>query len=435
MNRPLDAAAVLRPALREPGGLDATGAGAALTDVRVLRGWLDAYEARVTRRIDELAATGASLPPADLHARDGGVSSKEAQQKERRAKVLDEAPALAEKLASGDVTAGHVDALANAAVRCDDETRQELLGLEDDLASDATRMSPEEFAKTCRDLVQRLERDHGVERDRQQRRETRVTKIVGPDGMYVLNARLHPELGNVVFNAIDAETARLVKAGGDRSADRSQIAAEALGNLVTGSHQAQRPAEAEIRVHVAAERLVDESSTDGCCEFDDGQPVPPTTVRRLLCNGRIVPIVIDSNGVVLNAGREQRLANQQQRRALRAMYRTCAFPGCDVGFNRCEIHHIIEFELGGRTDLADLLPLCCRHHHVVHELGLRLTLDRDRTLTIRERDGTLYAEKRLRPSDRSPEPAAFAGQTHIGSTDPPGDACAEPRERQLSLTA
>ena len=109
-----------------------------------------------------------------------------------------------------------------------------------------------------------------------------------------------------------------------------------------------------------------------------------------------MPIIIESDGVVLNAGREYRLANRHQRRALRAMYRTCAFAGCDVAFSRCEIHHLLEWELLGPTDLANLLPLCARHHHVIHEVGWKLSLDPNRTLTI-TRFGEVFAVVPLQP--------------------------------------
>jgi hypothetical protein len=42
---------------------------------------------------------------------------------------------------------------------------------------------------------------------------------------------------------------------------------------------------------------------------------------------------------------------------------------------------------GGTTDFANLLPLCNRHHHLVHEGGWKLTLTPDRTLTITLPDG------------------------------------------------
>ena len=144
------------------------------------------------------------------------------------------------------------------------------------------------------------------------------------------------------------------------------------------------------------------------CEFDDGTPLPPASVVRLICNGTIVPIITNSDGVAINVGRKQRIANRNQRRALRAMYRTCAFHGCDVQFNRCEIHHIREWDLGGDTDLENLLPLCSRHHHLVHEGGWDLHLAPDRTLTIRQPDKTVFATVPLqikpRPGRPTPPP-------------------------------
>ena len=99
-------------------------------------------------------------------------------------------------------------------------------------------------------------------------------------------------------------------------------------------------------------------------------------------------------GVVLHApgcldlGRTTRVANRAQRRALRALYRTCAIPGCDTRYDLCQLHHIIWWEHGGRTDLANLLPLCVRHHHAVHDNGWHLVLAADRSLTVTYPDGT-----------------------------------------------
>jgi hypothetical protein len=57
--------------------------------------------------------------------------------------------------------------------------------------------------------------------------------------------------------------------------------------------------------------------------------------------------VIVRNGIVLyapgelNLGRNTRLANRAQRRALRGLYKCCAIPGCTVAYDRCKLHHII----------------------------------------------------------------------------------------------
>ncbi len=103
------------------------------------------------------------------------------------------------------------------------------------------------------------------------------------------------------------------------------------------------------------------------CRTSSGADLPVETVRRMACDAAIIPMVFDGSSVPIDVGRSKRLATVNQRRALEARYRTCASPGCDVGFERCHIHHIDHWENGGSTDLHNLIPLCSRHHQAAHE--------------------------------------------------------------------
>ncbi len=132
-------------------------------------------------------------------------------------------------------------------------------------------------------------------------------------------------------------------------------------------------------------------ATGTVCETDDGVPIPPDTVRRLACDAHIVPILLGSTGEVLDQGRRARTATPAQRNTLAAMHQSCAFPGCTVGFSACKIHHVEWWwEHNGPTDIENLLPLCEKHHHTVHEGGWGLTLDADRTATWIRPDGTVH---------------------------------------------
>jgi predicted restriction endonuclease len=71
------------------------------------------------------------------------------------------------------------------------------------------------------------------------------------------------------------------------------------------------------------------------------------------------------------------------------MYRCCAIPGCRVGFDHCDIHHILWYRNLGRTDIDNLLPICHKHHHLAHEGGWKLALDPRRNLTITYPDGAI----------------------------------------------
>jgi hypothetical protein len=114
--------------------------------------------------------------------------------------------------------------------------------------------------------------------------------------------------------------------------------------------------------------------------------LPIETIRRWACIGSINPVVVSADGVRIYLGRETRLANRHQRRALRVLYRTCAL--CEVPFEHCQIHHVSWYHLGGTTGIDNLLPLCGTHHHLVHEGGWQLHLAPDCTLTIIRPGGT-----------------------------------------------
>ena len=138
----------------------------------------------------------------------------------------------------------------------------------------------------------------------------------------------------------------------------------------------------DVTVLIDARTFLTGETHDGTiCEAGVGRfGLPIETVRRWACVGGVTPVVVGAGGVRLFLGRETRLANRAQRRALRVLYRTCTL--CDTAFEHCQIHHVHWFEHGGRTDIDDLLPLCNRHHHLVHEGGWQLHLAPDRTLTI-----------------------------------------------------
>ena len=47
----------------------------------------------------------------------------------------------------------------------------------------------------------------------------------------------------------------------------------------------------------------------------------------------------------------------------------CAAQGCQRPHAWCELHHKKPSAHGGRTDLADAVPLCHHHHQHIHDPG------------------------------------------------------------------
>ena len=389
----------------------------AVQSMRVVRGWLDRFETQIASRSNEL-----NVSAADVLTRNAGISAAEAKARDRRSKALEEAASFGDALAEGVVSSAHTDALANATSRLDDATKQLFLEHEASLLDQATHSTPEEFARHCRQLKDRIAKDQGIERSERQRRDTTLRRSICPrTGMYRINAELDPELGHRIFTALDAEIAAMIATRGDtdtdhdeRQIDRNHLAANALARLVAGGHQAIRPAATEIVVHIDLDTITNGLHEHSVCEFGDGTQIPVEMARRLACNADIIPVVLGGDSVPLDLGRAQRFANTDQRRALRAIHRTCAFDGCDTPFDKCEIHHITPWKHGGETNLADMAPICPGHHHNIHEGGWTLTIAPDRTITIRRPDGQHHSTtppERQRQKLRATQPDKQTDQT------------------------
>jgi len=77
-------------------------------------------------------------------------------------------------------------------------------------------------------------------------------------------------------------------------------------------------------------------------------------------------------GAVLALGRRRRKPTAAIRRAARERdHGRCRFPGCQS--RRADLHHIVHWINGGRTDLDNLISLCPWHHTLVHDRGYLIT--------------------------------------------------------------
>jgi hypothetical protein len=105
------------------------------------------------------------------------------------------------------------------------------------------------------------------------------------------------------------------------------------------------------------------------------QSLSAAAVRRLACDADIIPLVLGSQGQVLDVGRTQRLVTTAIWLALIARDKHCTFPGCKRLPNACDAHHVIHWADGGPTSLDNLALLCRRHHTMVHHTAWRLEID------------------------------------------------------------
>ncbi len=91
---------------------------------------------------------------------------------------------------------------------------------------------------------------------------------------------------------------------------------------------------------------------------DTGDRISAGEARRLACEAGIIPMVLDGDPMPLDLGREQHLFKKQQEIALAHRYGGCSTDGCDRPLSWVEIHHLVPWRHGGRTDLSNGLLLC-----------------------------------------------------------------------------
>jgi hypothetical protein len=394
-----------------------------------VRGWLDSLDAAIATQASRLAATGESADAATVLGGGGRRSRRDAEAAAARGRVCAQMPVLGEALAGGQISASHLDAIAAATRMLDDDGTSRLAGHAEALAAAAGLLSPEQFEREGRDLARNLCGDGGLSRQERLRRDRNVRRWVDKHtGMCKTLVSLDPLADAMAWTAINAAVAA-ARAVDQRDDDRTwdQLQADVVVDLLTGARAVGVDARVpEVSVLIDYRTLLEGLHDASVCETSDGRALPVATLRRLCCDAEAIPIVLGGDGEVLDVGRGCRVANRAQRRALRAMYRSCAHPHCTVSFDACRIHHVVYWFHGGRSDLDNLIPLCETHHHLVHEGGWTLRILPDRRTTWRTPDGTVYHDGIT--TDRRPNSTSLDANW-------PNDCQRQPRRRPPTTAA
>jgi len=126
----------------------------------------------------------------------------------------------------------------------------------------------------------------------------------------------------------------------------------------------------------------------GWARLPDGEFLPPGSFITTLPAGTVLHPLCRSNLTAHDAGLELRQPGQPLRDLLGAVDgERCRYPSC-TRRRKLHAHHVIEWVNGGRTDLANLVLFCSRHHTVTHAGSFRLTLHPiTRALTITTANG------------------------------------------------
>ncbi len=342
----------------------------------------------------------------------------------RAAEATRSLPAVAAAFDRGEVSAAHVDRVADLARRVGVERVAEV---EQILVEAARECDPQELGVVCGRVRAHVDPD-GVAPDARRdfaRREVTFAKL---DGMVVVRGQLDAEGGATVLSALDALMKPPVS-GDDRTS--GQRRADALVDLARNAlHAGQLPSVGGGRPHLGV--LVDlnllRSATDvssttrsGAAPLTRlGPSTPPTlpsitdlpapawttwagpidgsTVRRLACDSVVYRVVLDpTNGLPTDLGRTVRTVPGWLRRALVARDRGCRFPGCRALAAWCDGHHLKSWLDGGGTEVGNLILLCRYHHVLIHQCGWSVQFDpATGEVSATRPDGRAYEVERSR---------------------------------------
>ncbi len=355
-----------------------------------------------------------------------GKSRSQARRSLGAAEALDEMPGLRGAVDSGEVSLANAERLADAARR----TAPEAVDSASDLMAMAKEMPPDRFAREVGTWTQRHQSDHGHQDYLNKRRRRYLKTWKQQDGMVRLDGLLDPETGTRICNRLqdaaeelrrqDQKSARRGAAAaasegpaggdapaasdgpaaddapvagdgpassrGDTDADGSsggegarswdQLRADALDLLTSNTTDGARERggsggrpKAEVIVVADIGALTGDDPA-GRCEIPGTGPVPPEVLQRIACDAQLTGLIF-SDGKPLRHGPSVRTATTAQWRMLIARDRGCI--GCGAEPGQCQAHHITPYARLRRTDIENLVLVCWRCHHNIHDHHWRVT--------------------------------------------------------------
>jgi hypothetical protein len=234
------------------------------------------------------------------------------------------------------------------------------------------------------------------------------------DGSFRLSGRLDADAGMIVQAALDEARDRLFQRGafGAGLADALLEMAQASLDSVTDPARRSR-----FRVNL----FINTDRDDRALVDATGWNVPDAIRRYLTCNGTVTPVFL-KNGLPVSVGRAQYVVPARTRTVIEHRdHGACRVPGCDATLG-LEVHHLIHWEHGGRTDTDNLVLVCSKHHRMHHRGRLDITGDSDQPdgLEFRNQHGRVISPSGAAPTlptGPPPKPAAVYAHPDGGRMD------------------
>ncbi len=339
--------------------------------------WLLAAEAETYAR--NKAEGGSDRDNENLAGQGRPTTKSESKKRAKRGAAVDANPDLASDLATGELGAEQVDAIADAAAKTDGEAAKST-----ELIEEVKNSAPEDAKKIAKRWADEHNNpddggDAADQRRARQRRMREASRFDTKDGCAAILLKGDDESIDEIWSDLSAMSKKLWKKDGGRDLARNRHPRSRKQRLFDAAHQALTRAGGGTsggsmtvgHVHMWVE-LGDFLAGRGQATFADGSIVPKAVLDRYMCTGTIAATVFDKNGEVLHHGREHRYATPAQIRGLIARDKGCV--RCRADVSECEAHHLIPWSAPaeGETNIEQLALVCMDCHHFIHDTNQTL---------------------------------------------------------------
>jgi hypothetical protein len=335
-----------------------------------------------------------------------GIALGAAREKVRVAGALAQLPLIDAAFASGHISYSKVRAMSRVATP---ENEDFLLMI----AQHGTASHVEKVVGKYKSV--RTTDEEGHEREREN--ERKLVYFQDQNDMWIIHAKLPPEVGALVVKAIEAvATPAQIDKQKQLREPQKNVSAETFSEAI----EAEEPTHfQDLLQHTRADALValaehflattkqnpqfqglkgsercqiilhvdintlreqgkEASHAHQHCNMDDKHWISPQTAKRLSCDASLVTVLEDEQGRVLNIGRRTRTVPAAIGRALSLRDNTCRVPGCCES-RYVDAHHIEHWADGGETSLDNLVILCRAHHRQLHQGNFTITAEKTAT--------------------------------------------------------
>jgi hypothetical protein len=316
-----------------------------------------------------------------------GLNEGDARELLRVGHALEELPAIASSFGAGRLSLDKVRSITWVAKPHDEHLWVEL----------AEQASGLQLSRICHAIRDTILIDDPERARRQRERRGFASWWQDADGMLAIFAKLPPEDGRLVLNAIEAAVHRRPAVAAARSSEEDKpsgsepsdaeiadnpfrarradalihICEEWLQKAASAPDAPERTiALNRLVVHVDLDTLVGDDD-DGRCHLENGPALSRAAALRLGCDAE-VQAIIERDGKPLGLGRKTRVISARLHRLRQTRDQICRYPGCPVPALDTEGHHVDHWTAGGPTDLVNIVSLCKFHHGRHHEGQFRV---------------------------------------------------------------